>query len=1096
MNNDHTTILLVEDNPADAAYAKALLPRPRYTCIEANCLAQALETAKDKHVDIIVLDLGLPDSDGLDTLMHIKTQRVQVPIVVLTGRDDVATAVEALHAGASHYLLKNGLTSESLVISITDAIDSARRKQIEQELLERNRIISLTAAIGQVLNEARTLAQMMQRCSSVIVEYTGAACAGIWTLEAEAAVLNIQGHFGLEVPSVAERIPVGKSLVGTVASEKRAYITNEFQSERLMNPLWAQENGLIAFAAHPLLIEEKLVGVMAVFARHQLPDSILSGLGPVANQIALGIERKLSDEEATRSAAQARAAELQLKQALTASLTGTWIRDAAAGTIICGETMRTLLGVGDDFPNTFDAFISIVHAEDQAPMLRAMENAVEHHCEYQHEFRVTGENGDVRWICFRGKPYFDENGRFIRSAGVGTDITERKAAEQEHAQLAAIVRYSDAAIIGKSLDGTVTSWNRAAELIYEYTAEEMIGENISKVIPHTQSSELPLILATIKSGYSMGQFESVRQRKNGSLVDVSLIISPVKDVNGTVTGAASIVRDITRQKRTEHLLSMQNGVTKILTDSYATEQAASDILQFIVKTAKYDFGDIWTINNNDNELHCLQVWHNSDPALAELEKVSKHVTFAQGVGVVGRVWVTGKADWIPDLSQCENFARASVVARVGIHTLLCVPILLGTQVLGVFEFFSRTSQHRDEELLATLSNIASQMAQFMDREQAEQTAAKATQAQQKTAQSILENAPIGIVKLNNNLVITEANHAFCTQFGLTLEDLSGKFIFQIPTGIPTGDLVDVVQNGMPFSCENMPIALPRNSVSSQTFWDLAAWPVKVGKEQTTGIVLLTTEVTERVKLSRQREDFVATLTHDLKSPLIGQSRMLELFLDGTLGPIAVNQNEGLLLLKSSTKEMLDLIGTLLEVYRYEDGSPQLHIEELDAMKLVADCLAQVMPLALVRGIKLTSTFQSKDQTFFADGPAFRRVLMNLLDNAIKFTAKGEEIEVSCLSRDTTFVLSITDTGIGISPKELSSLFQRFAQAESGRKFKAATGLGLFLSRQIVEAHGGNITCQSEEGKGTTFVVELPVKEAAESQKNHSSVLKLVTNTQE
>ena len=110
-----------------------------------------------------------------------------------------------------------------------------------------------------------------------------------------------------------------------------------------------------------------------------------------------------------------------------------------------------------------------------------------------------------------------------------------------------------------------------------------------------------------------------------------------------------------------------------------------------------------------------------------------------------------------------------------------------------------------------------------------------------------------------------------------------------------------------------------------------------------------------------------------------------------------------------------------------------------------------------------------------DRIAIRRVVMNLLDNAIKFARPGTDVEISYESSDTVCVLQIKDSGQGIHKQHLPTLFQRFGQTELGRSFSTGTGLGLYLCRQIVEGHGGTITCESEVGIGTTFFVSLPTK---------------------
>jgi PAS domain S-box-containing protein len=362
----------------------------------------------------------------------------------------------------------------------------------------------------------------------------------------------------------------------------------------------------------------------------------------------------------------------------------------------------------------------------------------------------------------------------------------------------------------------------------------------------------------------------------------------------------------------------------------------------------------------------------------------------------------------------------------------------------------------------------------MNRKLAEETISQAQHAQRTIAQAILENAPIGIAKLNKNLQFNEVNSAFSRQFGVSSDNLPGKSIFEVTTGIPVEALLEVVGEGTTFQVENVQIVfegVPTESIAQDTCWDLAAWPIRDTSGVITGVILITANVTERAQLARQRDDFVATLTHDLKNPLLGQNRMLELFIAGTLGSLQANQIEMMTLIKTSTSEMLELIGNLLEIYRYDAGAQQLHLENCDAKELVDTCIAQARPLAERKGIKLNSTVNGT--IIVGDRTAIRRVIMNLLDNAIKFARHETDVEVWCETTEKASVLHVKDNGQGIHKQQLSILFQRFGQTEFGRSFSAGTGLGLYLCRQIVEGHGGTITCESEVGVGTIFSVSLP-----------------------
>src|SRR6185503_1342297 len=154
----------------------------------------------------------------------------------------------------------------------------------------------------------------------------------------------------------------------------------------------------------------------------------------------------------------------------------------------------------------------------------------------------------------RGSIVRDGSGRALRIGGMAFDVTDKKRAEESLNRLAAIVESSDDAIIGKTLDGVITSWNAAAVRLFGYTADEMVGQHISRLVPPERPDDLRTILAAIRRGERMHHFETERIRKDGTRIHVSLTESPIKDAAGRIVGASKIARDVTERKRSEALL--------------------------------------------------------------------------------------------------------------------------------------------------------------------------------------------------------------------------------------------------------------------------------------------------------------------------------------------------------------------------------------------------------------------------------------------------------------------------------------------------------------------------------------------------------------
>jgi PAS domain S-box-containing protein len=164
---------------------------------------------------------------------------------------------------------------------------------------------------------------------------------------------------------------------------------------------------------------------------------------------------------------------------------------------------------------------------------------------------IRHASGRITDVLYNATVYRDEAGNEQGVFAAARDITERKKAEEATYELAAIIESTDDAIIGKTLDGIITSWNPAAVRFYGYTADEIIGRSIEILVPPGHPAEIPRILNTIRRGESVEHYDSVRQRKDGRLIDVSLTVSPIKDAQGNIIGASTIARDITERKKAE-----------------------------------------------------------------------------------------------------------------------------------------------------------------------------------------------------------------------------------------------------------------------------------------------------------------------------------------------------------------------------------------------------------------------------------------------------------------------------------------------------------------------------------------------------------------
>jgi len=225
-------------------------------------------------------------------------------------------------------------------------------------------------------------------------------------------------------------------------------------------------------------------------------------------------------------------------------------------------------------------------------------------------------------------------------------------------------------------------------------------------------------------------------------------------------------------------------------------------------------------------------------------------------------------------------------------------------------------------------------------------------------------------------------------------------------------------------------------------------------------------------IMKEREDFMATLTHDMKNPLIGANQLLKMFVDGSFGEMTKQQHEMLQCLKETNSGLLKLIADLIDVYRFEKDADFLWTADCDLVNLVSSCVHRISPFAKIRSIDVT-TQMPDTMAALVDVSKLERVVQNLLDNALKFAPKGGSIGVKLLGSEASTVIEIEDNGPGIEADEQPRLFQRFAQGTVGKRYSGGSGLGLYLCKQIIEAHGGTIACTSQPHSSTIFRITLP-----------------------
>ena len=332
--------------------------------------------------------------------------------------------------------------------------------------------------------------------------------------------------------------------------------------------------------------------------------------------------------------------------------------------------------------------------------------------------------------------------------------------------------------------------------------------------------------------------------------------------------------------------------------------------------------------------------------------------------------------------------------------------------------------------------------------------------------AIINNCADGIIIFSKNGSVIGVNPMCETLFGLSEEILQEKNIkelFQVKDIDWTSVLEDNTENLL----RNVNIVNVVNGNVIPVEISSAFVPPKDDKEESK-FVFVIRNVSAQKEMDRLREDFIATLTHDLRTPSLAAIQTLEYFLNGKLGSLSDKQLMLLQTMKKSNEDMLGLVNTLLEVYKYEAGRLKLVKTAFPFSSLVDECIEQVSPIALDKKQNIVKNYVNLDAfNIFADRNEIRRVLINLLGNAIKYTQEGGLIEIKAEIDNSDLRFSIKDNGQGIYKQDIPKLFKRFSQGTQEKR-SISTGLGLYLSKQIIDAHGGKIWLESDKGKGSEF----------------------------
>jgi PAS domain S-box-containing protein len=644
-----------------------------------------------------------------------------------------------------------------------------------------------------------------------------------------------------------------------------------------------------------------------------------------------------------------------------------------------------------------------------------------------------------------------------KTAALKAEITERSRVETEKERYAerdrlysTLVESSNDAILTKTLEGTITGWNPAAEQLYGYTAQEAIGQNISLLVPDNRRADTQLILDTLRRGESLTHFETKRVGKDGRLLDVSLTISPVKSATQIIAGASEIARNITQQKQAEDKFRL------------AVEAAPSGVVMVDSK------GKIILVN-------------------AETERLFDYPR-AELIGQSIELLVPARFQNI-HAHQRGAFITTPETRRMGVGR----------------ELFGRRKNGSEFPIEIGLNPIQTSEGVLVLSVIVDITERKAAE---ERFRSVVEAAPSGMAMVDDTGKIIMVNAETERLFGYKREELIGQSVeifvpprfrqrhphsrqgYQAAPQVRSmgagRDLYGLRKDGSEFPVEIglNPISTPAGMSTLTTILDITAR--KQAEEALRAAHnTLEAKVVERTmaleatylqlkEVDRLKSEFLATMSHELRTPLNSIIGFTGILLQELPGPLNEEQHKQLSMVYASGKHLLGLISDLLDLSRIESGKVEVEHKPVNLEEVVTDVCNTIGPLARQKKLHLKTEFLTPLPVITSDRKRIFQVLLNLAGNAVKFTDQGE-VKITGAHQNGLIKLTVSDTGIGIKPENFPTLFEAFRQIDgsSQRRYEGA-GLGLHLSKRLVELLGGGIEAESEYGRGSQFSFTLPL----------------------
>ncbi len=672
--------------------------------------------------------------------------------------------------------------------------------------------------------------------------------------------------------------------------------------------------------------------------------------------------------------------------------------------------------------------------------------------------------------------------------------------------LAALIESADDAIISKTLDGIITSWNNGAQRIFGYNAEEVIGKSVTILIPPDHEDEEPAILARLRAGKRIEHYETIRVAKDGRLLDISLTVSPIKGPNGEIVGASKIARDITDQKQARRALDEASERLKLALDAARLGDWSWDVKSDVVTLSETAAGifDLpagphitWT------EMRKLLHPDDREPARLAVERaLDTHTDYdieyrvlrdghsevwvsAKGRGIYDGAGIVGMLGFVQDIStrkmneemlreQAEALRTLhemgkTISAELDLHATVQAVTDAATELTGArfgSFFYNVLNEEGASYMLYTLAGVPREAFDHFPMPRATDLFGPTFRGEGVVRIDDVKKDP-RYGKNSPYYGMPEGHLPVTSYLAVPVVSRSGEVLGGLFFGHPEPGIFterdEVVVSGL---ASQAAIAM-----DNARLYETAQRARSEAEKAAAQNERLYKQAEES---SRLKEEFLATISHELRTPLsaiLGWARMLRM---GQLS--AENSAKALDTIERNARAQAQLVDDLLDVSRIITGKLRMDVRPSDPNSFIDAAVEAVRPAAEAKGVRVQKVIDTGPISIPGDPVRLQQVVWNLLSNAIKFTPRGGRVQICSQRVNSHLEIVVSDTGQGISADFLPHVFDRFRQADQKTSRQhGGMGLGLAIVRHLVEMHGGTVRANSEgEGKGAIFTVMLPI----------------------